>query len=99
MRIFGARCIVKEIKQDNDTNNGIIIPGRDKEPTYFGTVIEIGNGAILEDGTKVEMQIKSGDKVIYTTFSGSPININGETFLVLNERDILGVLEDGDYVG
>lgn len=97
MKVLGARCIVKEIKrQDNKTSAGIILPGAEKEPTYTGIVVGVGDGALLDNGMKVPMQVKEGDKVIYTTFSGSPVSVDDETFLILNERDILCILEDGE---
>ena len=95
MKIFGARCIVEELKQSETTKTGIIIPGNDKEPTYRGTVISVGDGAMLENGTRVPMEVKPGDEIIYTTFSGSPIidEKTGKTFIILNERDILCILD------
>lgn len=94
MKVFGARCIVKEQKKENNkTTSGIVIPGSEKEPTYQGTVIACGQGAMLDNGTRVPMDIKVGDKVIYTAFSGTPVEDNDETFLILNERDILCVLD------
>lgn len=94
MRVFGARCIVKELKKEsNKTQSGIIVPGSDKEPTFTGTVIAVGQGALLDNGTRVPMDVKVGDKVVYTNFSGTPIIDKGETYLVLNERDILCVLD------
>lgn len=97
MKVFGARCIVKEIRQDEEKSlSGIIIPGKAKEPTYMGYVVAVGDGALLDNGTKVPMQVKVGDKIVYTTFSGSPINVDGEQFIVLNERDILCILEENE---
>lgn len=95
MKVFGARCIVEEIKQGETTKSGIVLPGADKEPTYRGIVIAVGDGALLENGTKVPMDVKEGDEIVYTTFSGSPIKdeTSGKTFLILNERDILAVLD------
>ena len=94
MKVFGARCIVKEEKKEtNKTSSGIIVPGSDKEPTFQGTVIAVGQGAMLDSGIRVPMDVKVGDKVVYTTFSGTPIVNEGETYLVLNERDILCVLD------
>lgn len=94
MKVFGARCIVKEEKQEAKTASGIIVPGKDKEPTYIGTIISVGDGAILENGQKVKMEVKIGDRIVYTTFSGSPIKNGDDEFLILNERDILCILED-----
>lgn len=97
IKVLGARCLVKEIKKDDDkTLSGIILPGSDKEPTYTGVVISVGEGAILDNGIVVPMKVKEGDKIVYTAFSGSPIVVEDETFLVLNERDILCILVEDD---
>ena len=96
MKVFGARCIVKEIPKEEKSFSGILIPGQTKEPTYMGYVIAVGDGAMLDNGIKVPMQVKVGDKIIYTTFSGSPINVDGEEYIVLNERDILCTLSDDE---
>lgn len=93
MKVFGARCIVKEEKQSNKTSTGIIIQGKEKEPTYRGKIVAVGNGAMLENGTRVPMDVKVGDTVLYAAFAGSPVENNGETFVILNERDILCVLD------
>lgn len=94
MKVFGARCIVKENKKDNNkTKSGIIIPGSEKEPTYNGRVIAVGQGALLDNGIRVPMDIKVGDEVIYTAFAGTPINDKGETYLIINERDILVIID------
>lgn len=93
MKVFGARCIVKEEKQSNQTSTGIIIQGKEKEPSYKGKVIAVGNGAMLENGTRVPMDINVGDTVLYAAFAGSPVEKDGETFIILNERDILCVLD------
>ena len=100
MKVLGARCLVQEEKLQEKTSTGIIIPGRDKAQTNRGKIISVGDGAILEDGTKVPMEVKVGDRVIYASFAGTPVasgNKNDEIFIVLNERDILCVL-DGEEV-
>lgn len=94
MKVFGARCIVKEEKREtNKTSSGIIVPGSDKEPTFTGKVIAVGQGAMLDTGVRVPMDVKVGDRIVYTNFSGTPIINKGETYLVLNERDILAVID------
>lgn len=96
IKIFGARCLVKEIKKESDkTQSGIIIPGSNKQPTYEGIVIKVGDGAMLENGEKVPMNVKIGDRIIYTSFSGTPVKDKeaGEEYLILNERDILCIIE------
>lgn len=91
--VKGARVLVKEDVLDEKTDGGIILPGREKEQTNQGIVLQVGDGAMLEDGTKVPVSVKVGDKVLYTAFSGSPIRLAGDDdeskYLILNERDIL----------
>lgn len=94
--ILGARCLVQEIRQDNETASGIVIPGREKEQTNKGVVLVVGDGAILENGTPVPMKVNVGDHVLYSSFSGSPVKVNSndpDTYLILNERDILCVYQ------
>lgn len=93
MKVLGARVIVKEIKKEAQVK-GIVVPGRDKEATNAGQVIAVGNGALLDNGNRVPMDVKVGDTVVYTSFSGSPVKVKGETYLILNERDILVVLDE-----
>ena len=73
------------------------MPGREKQQTNKGKVLIVGDGAMLENGTKVPVQVKVGETVIYSSFSGSPIKENPDdedTYLILNERDILCVIEE-----
>lgn len=96
MKLFGARLLVKEIKFE-EAKHGIIIPGREEEKSNTGEVIMVGNGALLENGIRQPMEVEVGQVVIYTHFSGSPVKVQGETYLVLNERDILIALEKEEY--
>lgn len=96
IRINGARVLVKEIKLDNKIDS-IVIPNREKEPTNKGIVLAVGDGALLENGTKVPVNIKVGETVIYSSFSGSPIKVketDEEKYLILNERDILCIINE-----
>ena len=61
-KILGARCLVQEIRQDAETSSGIVIPGREKEQTNKGIVLTVGDGAILEDGTKVKVTTREAKK-------------------------------------
>ena len=93
IRLLGARVLVKEDKLDEKTAAGIIIPGREQEATCRGTVIKTGPGAYFEDGTLMEMSIKEGERVVYTHFAGSPIEVDGDIFIIMNERDVMCVLD------
>ena len=97
IRINGARVLIKEEKLSEATSSGIVIPGREKQQTNKGTVLVVGDGAMLENGTKIPVQVKVGETVIYSSFSGSPVKVNAEdedVYLILNERDILCVIEE-----
>lgn len=96
IKINGARILVQEKKLTAETLSGIIIPEREKQKTNMGVVIQVGDGAMLENGTKIPVGINVGETVIYSSFSGSPIKVNKddkEEFLILNERDVLCVVE------
>lgn len=97
MRINGARLLVKEERLDDKLPNGIIVQGRSKQQTNRGVVLLVGDGAMLEDGTKVPVRVKVGETVIYSSFSGSPIKEDPkdeDVYLILNERDVLCVIEE-----
>lgn len=97
VKINGARVLVKEERLSDTTSSGIIMPGRDKQQTNKGKVLIVGDGAMLENGTKIPVQVNVGDTVIYSSFSGSPIKQDAndeDVYLILNERDILCVVEE-----
>ena len=97
IRINGARVLVKEERLSDTTSSGIIMPGREKQQTNKGKVLIVGDGAMLEDGTKVPVAVSVGETVIYSSFSGSPVKQDPndeDVYLILNERDILCVVEE-----
>lgn len=97
IRINGARLLVKEERLSETTTSGIIMPGREKQQTNKGKVLVVGDGAMLENGTKVPVAINVGETVIYSSFSGSPIKADPndeDVYLILNERDILCIVEE-----
>lgn len=97
IRINGARLLVKEERLSETTNSGIIMPGRDKQQTNKGKVLVVGDGAMLENGTKIPVAISVGETVIYSSFSGSPIKQDAndeDVYLILNERDVLCIVEE-----
>lgn len=97
IRINGARILVKEDKMDEKTASGIVVPERRRQQTNRGKVLLVGDGAMLENGTKVPVNIKVGETVIYSSFSGSPVKENEkdpDEYLILNERDVLCIIEE-----
>ena len=96
IRINGARILVKEERLEDELQSGIVISGRSKQQTNIGKVIKVGDGAMLENGVKIPVNVKPGETVIYSSFSGSPIKEkrdDPDEYIILNERDILCVIE------
>ncbi|MBI4768813.1 MAG: co-chaperone GroES [Deltaproteobacteria bacterium] len=93
IRPLHDRVIVQRIEEEEKTKGGIIIPDTAKEKPQEGKVIAVGPGKILENGTKLTLDVKVGDKILFGKYSGSEIKIDGEEFLMMREEDILGVIE------
>lgn len=93
IRPLQDRVIVKRVAEEEKTKGGILIPDTAKEKPQEGKVIAVGNGKILENGTKVTPEVKKGDRILFGKYSGTEIKLDGEEHLILREEDILGVLE------
>jgi chaperonin GroES len=93
IRPLHDRLIVKRFEEEERTKGGIIIPDNAKEKPQQGEVIAVGNGKVLEDGKKLPLEVKKGDRVLFGKYSGSEIKIDGVEYLMMREEDILGVIE------
>ena len=87
------RILVKRIEESNKTAGGLFIPDTAKEKPQEALVVAVGNGKIIEDGSLRKLEVKAGDKVLFSKYSGNEIKIDGTEHLILREDDILGVLE------
>jgi chaperonin GroES len=85
------RVLVRPDVAEEKTSSGIIIPDTAKEKPQRGTVVAAGPGKV-ENGTKIDMTVKNGDKILYGKYSGTEITLDGEDYLIMRESDILGVL-------
>lgn len=92
IRPLQDRLIVKRVTEENKTKGGIIIPDSAKEKPLEALVIAVGNGKILEDGKVRPLDIKAGDKILFSKYAGTEIKIDGEDHLILREEDVLGVI-------
>ena len=92
IRPLHDRVLVKRIDEEEKTKGGIIIPDTAKEKPQEGEVIAAGNGKVLENGTKVAMDVKAGDRVLFGKYSGTDIKIDGQEYLILREDEILAIL-------
>ena len=88
---LGDRAVVKPAPEEQRTKSGIVIPDAAKEKPSEGTVIAVGAGRVLDNGQKVALEVKIGDKVIYSKYGGSEVKIDDEDFIILSERDILAI--------
>lgn len=86
------RVLIKQDDAIEKTPGGLVLPEKSKEKPKQGTVIEIGPGLLLNNGTRAPMQISVGEKVIYQSYGVTEIEIKGEKYLVVSENDVLGVI-------
>ena len=87
------RVVIKSIDSEETTKSGIVLPGAAKEKPQMAVVIAAGPGGMV-DGNKVEMAVKAGDKIIYSKYSGTEVECDGEKLLVVRQNDILAIVED-----
>jgi chaperonin GroES len=92
-RPLGDRVVVKRVEEEAKTKGGIIIPDTAKEKPQEGEVVAVGPGARDEDGKRVPMDVKAGDRILFGKWSGSEVKIDGDELLIMKESDILGVLD------
>jgi len=93
LRPLHDRVIVKRLEEEEKSRGGIIIPDTAKEKPQKGKILAVGQGRILDNGTKTEMSVKVGDKVLFGKYSGTEIKIEGEEHLILKEDDILAIIK------
>ena len=93
IRPLQDRILVKRVQEEEKTKGGIIIPDSAKEKPLEAKVVAVGNGKILEDGKVRPMDIKAGDTILFSKYSGTEIKIEGDEHLILREEDVLGVIE------
>jgi chaperonin GroES len=94
-RPLGDRVLVKRVKEEEKTKGGIIIPDTAQEKPQEGEVVAVGPGARDEDGERIAMDVKTGDRILFGKWSGTEVKVDGEDLLIMKESDILGVIEGG----
>lgn len=87
------RILVKRLEEEAKTRGGIIIPDSAKEKPAQGEVIAVGDGKLGDDGKRIPLQVKKGDRVLFAKYAGTEIKIEDEEHLVMREDDILGIME------
>lgn len=92
IRPLGDRVVIKRLEAEETTKSGIVLPGAAKEKPQEAEVIAVGPGGFV-DGKEVKMEVKVGDKVLFSKYSGNEVKIDGEEYTILKQDDILGIVE------
>ena len=93
IRPLGDKVLIKRLEAQTKSKGGIVIPDSAKEKPREGSVVSLGTGRTLDDGSTVEFQVKKGDRVLFSSYAGSEVKLEGEDFVIMGEDDILAVLE------
>ena len=91
LKPLGDRVVVKQAPSEDKTKSGIVLPDSAKERPSEGTIMAVGTGRVLDNGQKVALEVKIGDKVIYSKYGGTEVKLDGEEYVILQERDILAI--------
>ena len=92
-RPLGDRVLVRRVEEDTKSKGGIIIPDTAREKPQEGEIIAAGPGARDEDGKRLELDVKAGDRILFGKWSGAEVKINGEDLIIMKESDILGIVD------
>jgi len=93
LRPLSDRILVQRMEEDKKTKGGIIIPDTAKEKPVEGKVVATGNGRMGEDGKLLAMDVKVGDRVLFSKYGGTEVKIDGLDYLILRQDDVLGIIE------
>ncbi|MDE0884235.1 MAG: co-chaperone GroES [Myxococcota bacterium] len=93
IRPLQDRILVKRVEEEAKTAGGIIIPDTAKEKPQEGKVVATGNGKVADDGNLTPLEVKPGDRILFSKYAGTEVNIESEEHLIIREEDVLGILE------
>ncbi len=92
LKPLGDRVVVKPVAREEVTKSGIVLPDTAKEKPQEGTVLAVGTGRLTEDGKRLPMEVKEGDRVLFAKYAGTEVKMNEEELLILSEKDILAIV-------
>lgn len=93
IRPLGDKVIVKRLEAEAKTAGGIVLPDSAKEKPKRGTILSVGTGRLLENGERQPLQVKQGQQVLFSSYAGTEVKVDGEEMIIMDEGDILAVLE------
>jgi len=94
LRPLGDKVLVQRVEAESKTAGGIVLPDSAKEKPQKGKIIAVGDGKILDDGSLQKPQVKKGDTVLFTSYAGSEIKMDGKEYLIMSESDIMAIIEE-----
>jgi chaperonin GroES len=93
IRPLGEKVLIKRLEAEEKTKGGIVLPDAAKEKPQKGTVLAVGDGKLLDDGTRAKFQVAKGDKVLFASYAGTEIKVDGEEYMLMDESDVLAILD------
>ena len=93
LRPLQDRILVQRVEEETTTKGGIIIPDTAKEKPAEGKVVAVGNGKVADDGKRIALEIKKGDRILFGKYSGTEVKVSGEEYLIMREDDVLGIID------
>ena len=93
IRPLADKVLVERIEAENKTAGGIVLPDTAKEKPQRGKIVRVGEGKLLEDGSRGQMQVKKGDEVLFTSYAGTEVKLDGKEYVIMDEADIMAVIE------
>ena len=93
LKPLGDRIVVKVVNHEEKTKGGIVLPDTAKEKLTEGEVMAIGTGKVLENGQKLPLEVKVGDRIIFSKYAGTEVKLDGEEYVIFSERDVLAIIE------
>ena len=93
IRPLGEKVLIKRLEAEERTAGGIVLPDTAKEKPQKGKVLAVGDGKLLDDGTRAAFQVKPGDTVLFASYGGTEVKVGGEEMLLMDESDILAILD------
>lgn len=91
LKPLGDRVVIKAIMEEETTKSGIVLPGQAKEKPQQAVVVAVGPGGVV-DGKEVEMEVKPGDKIIYSKYAGTEVKLEDESYIIVKQSDILAII-------
>jgi chaperonin GroES len=93
LKPLGDRLVIKVLEAEEKTASGIVLPDKAKEKPQEGEVVAVGSGKVLDNGTRLEMELKAGDRVIFSRYAGTEVKVKGQEYLILRQDDVLALVQ------